>query len=143
NESNLDMQQGRYGEVAAIQQRIGERFERFGMINELATSLNNQTTAHLALLEPLDALKSSDRAFALLAHVTDASVRSLTRLQRAEARQANGRLAEARVLLDESIAQTSDAALAPDRAQARALEARIDLDGGQTCAALLLARQAV
>lgn len=143
NESNLDMQQGRYGEVIAIQQRIGERFRGFGMNNEVTASLNNQTGAHLELLEPLAALTTSDRAFALLGRITDASIRYDTRRQRAETLERNGRLAEARVLLDELIAETAGDELASERALARALEARIDLAGGEPSTALLLARQAV
>jgi tetratricopeptide (TPR) repeat protein len=57
--------------------------------------------------------------------------------------QRNGRLGEARVLLDELMAEAGDEAQAPDRAVARALEAGMDLEAGQPAAALLLARQAI
>jgi len=143
NESNLDMAQGRYSEAIAIQQRIGERFRRFGMHNEWVTALNNQVAAHLALLQPLDALKTSDEAFALIDRVTDASVRHLTQLQRAAALGRNGRLGEARVLLDEVIATANNEQSAADRAVARTIEARLELESGQPAAALLLARQAI
>jgi DNA-binding winged helix-turn-helix (wHTH) protein/tetratricopeptide (TPR) repeat protein len=143
NESNLDVAQGNYSEVIAIQQRIGERFERFGMNNELVTSLNNQTDAHLALLQPLDALKTSDRAFALLDRATDASVRYLTRLQRAATFERNGRLGEARVLLDDLIAEADPERYAAERATARNIEAHLELASGQPDAALLLAQQAI
>jgi len=143
NESNLDMAQGRYSEAIAIQQRIGERFRRFGMHNEWVTALNNQVAAHLALLQPFDALKTSDEAFALIDRVTDASVRHLTQLQRAAALGRNGRLGEARVLLDEVIATANNEQSAADRAVARTIEARLELESGQPAAALLLARQAI
>ena len=143
NESVLQTAQGRYTEAIAIQQRIGERFERFGMHNELVASLNNQTGAHLALLQPLDALKTSDRALALIDRVTDASIRYFTKLQRADALALNGRLGQARVLLDEVIDETGAAQYAPERAVARASEARLDLAAGRAADALLLARQAI
>jgi tetratricopeptide (TPR) repeat protein len=143
NESNLDMAQGRYGEVAVIQQRIGERFLRFGMYDELVASLNNQTDAHLALLQPLEALKTSDQAFALLDRVSDASIRYFTRLQRADTFARNGRLGEARVLLDGVIAEASPVQYAAELAFARTIESNLELASGQPAAALLLARQAI
>jgi DNA-binding winged helix-turn-helix (wHTH) protein/tetratricopeptide (TPR) repeat protein len=143
NESNLDTAQGRYSEVIAIQQRIGERFERFGMNNELVASLNNQTDAHLALLQPLDALKTSDHAFALLDRVSDASIRYFTRLQRADTFARNGRLGEARVLLDGVIAEANPEQYAAELAFARTVEANVELASGQPAAALLLAQQAI
>jgi tetratricopeptide (TPR) repeat protein len=143
NESNLDMAQGRYSEAIAIQQRIGERFERFGMNNELVASLNNQTDAHLALLQPLDALKTSDHAFALLDRVSDASIRYFTRLQRADTLERNGRLGEARVLLDGVIAEANPEQYAAELGFARTLEANLELVSGQPAAALLLAQRAI
>jgi len=143
NESVMDMALGRYGEAVSVQRRIEETFRRFGMNNERVVSLNNQTTAHLALLQPLDALKRSDEAIAVLDRVTDASIRYATALQRADALRRNGRLGEARVLLDELIAQTSGEESAVEQAVARAMEARLDLDGGEAAAALLLARQCI
>jgi DNA-binding winged helix-turn-helix (wHTH) protein/tetratricopeptide (TPR) repeat protein len=144
NESNLDMAQGRYADAVQIQKRIGQRFERFGMHNEQVASLNNQTDAHLALLQPLDALTSSDQALALLGHVSDVSIRYLTKLERANALEVNGRLGEARILLDEVIQEIgSDDQYAPERAVARASQARLDLITGQPAAALLLGRQAL
>jgi DNA-binding winged helix-turn-helix (wHTH) protein/tetratricopeptide (TPR) repeat protein len=142
NESTLDTAQGRYADAIEIQQRIGAQFERFGMINELAASLSNRTDAHLALLEPKPALETSDRAFALLERVTDASIRHLIRLQRAEALERNGRLGEARIALDEVIAATSNESATAEHAIAQAREARLDLAAGQFEAAVLLARQA-
>lgn len=143
NESNLEVAQGRYSEAVAIQQRIGERFERFGMNNELVTSLNNQTGVHLALLQPLDALKASDRAFALLDRVNDASIRYLTRLQRADTFAQNGRLGEARVLLDGVIAEANPAQFAAELAFARTIEADVELASDHPAAASLLAHQAI
>jgi tetratricopeptide (TPR) repeat protein len=143
NESNLDMAQGRYSDAIAIQQRIAERFERFGMNNELVVSLNNQTDAHLALLQPLDALKTSDQAFALLNRVSDASIRYFTRLQRADTFERNGRLGEARVLLDGVIAEASPDQFAAELAFARTIEANLELVSGQPATALVLAQQAI
>ncbi|MEP7042472.1 MAG: winged helix-turn-helix domain-containing protein [Dokdonella sp.] len=143
NESVMDMALGRYGEAVSVQRRIEQTFRRFGMNNERVVSLNNQAAAHLALLQPLDALECSDEAIAVLDKVTDASIRYATALQRADALRYNGRLGEARVLLDELIAQTSGEESAVEQAVARAMEARLDLDTGQPAAALLLARQCI
>ena len=143
NESVLETSQGHYAEAVAIEQRIGERFARFGMNNERVVALDNETGAHLALLQPLEALASSDRALALIDRVTDASIRHLTKIERAEALARNGRIGEARVLFDEVIADSGEAQQAADRAVARAGEAQLALAGGRAADALLLARQAL
>jgi DNA-binding winged helix-turn-helix (wHTH) protein/tetratricopeptide (TPR) repeat protein len=143
NESTLEMAQGRYAEAVAIQQRIGERFARFGMHNEVVASLNNQTDTHLALLQPLEALKTNDRALALIDRVADASIRYLTKLQRADALARNGRLGEARQLFDEVLHEADGAPYAPERAIARTGQAGLNLAAGRAGDALLLARQAL
>lgn len=143
NESNLEMAQGRYAEAVTIQQRIGERFERFGMHNDAVVAFDNQTETHLALLQPLEALKSNDRALAVIDRVADASVRYLTKLQRADALALNGRLGEARQLLDEVLHEAEGAQYAPERANARTSQAQLNLDAGRAGDALLLARQAL
>jgi tetratricopeptide (TPR) repeat protein len=143
NESNLQALQGRYAEVVATQQRIGQRFERFGMIDEYVMSLINQGSAEITLLRPLDALDTSSRMMALLARVQNAAIRLQGYLERANALELNGRLGEQRAILDRAVEEADNESLTGERALARAGLARVELAEGQPAAALTSARQAL
>jgi DNA-binding winged helix-turn-helix (wHTH) protein len=143
NESNLQALQGRYAEVVATQQRIGRRFERFGMIDEYVNSLINESTAWVILLHPLEALDASNRALAQLAHVGHAGTRLLIYLERANALELSGRYAEERAMLDRALQESGGDSFAAERGIAHATQARLELATGQTATALLLARQAL
>jgi len=143
NESNLQALQGRYAEVVATQQRIGRRFERFGMIDEYVNSLINESTAWITLLHPLDALDASNRAMALLAQVGHAGTRLLIYLERANALELSGRYAEERALLDRALQESGGDSFTAERGIAHASQARLELATGQAATALLLARQAL
>ncbi|HUD41987.1 MAG TPA: winged helix-turn-helix domain-containing protein [Dokdonella sp.] len=143
NESTLEMAQGRQAEALPIQQRAARQFERFGMIDEYLISLANQISAQLALLQPEPALAASEQGWSRLARVQDRDVRNLFRHQRAEALQANGRLGEARILLDEMIGEADAGRDWPQRALSQVSLAGLDLRLGEPQTALLLARQAL
>ncbi|ANB19782.1 winged helix-turn-helix domain-containing protein [Dokdonella koreensis] len=143
NESTLEMAQGRQAEALPIQQRAARQFERFGLIDELMISLANQIGAHLALLQPASALAASDQGWSYLGRVQDRDVRNLFRHQRAGALEENGRLGEARILLDEMIREADASRDWPQRAIAQVSLAGLDLRLGETETALLLARQAL
>jgi tetratricopeptide (TPR) repeat protein len=143
NESAVEMFHGHPAEALPILERTGRTFERFGMINEFATALVNQIGANLLLLQPLPALKASDEARALLHRITDPQIRATLRNVRAGARAANGRLSEARILLDELIHSAESGADEVQRALARAGQARLDLASGHAATALILGKQAI
>jgi DNA-binding winged helix-turn-helix (wHTH) protein len=141
NESTVEMARGRPAEALPTLQRAGRTFQRFGMINEFVTALVNQIHAHLMLLQPLEALQASDAGWSERTRLTDPEVRSTFERDRAEVLAANGRLNEARLVLDglAHAAGSDPARLAP----VRAAQAELDRTGGQPAAAALLARQAL
>jgi tetratricopeptide (TPR) repeat protein len=143
NEANLQAVQGRYAEVAAIQERVGRRFERFGMTDEYVRSLVNRSTAQITLLRPVEALESSALAVAQVERVQDVGTRLVVWLERANALELAGRLGEARAMLDRAVQEAAGEAQAPERAIARAGQARLELAAGQPASALALAQQAV
>jgi DNA-binding winged helix-turn-helix (wHTH) protein/tetratricopeptide (TPR) repeat protein/TolB-like protein len=143
NESTVQMTHGRPAEALPTLVRAGETFRRFGMANEYVTSLVNQIGSHLQLLQPLDALEASDAGWAERARVTDPQVRSAFEAARADALAANGRIAEARSVLDALIQRTAPPADPGQAARARAIEARLDLALGDAGTAAVLARAAV
>lgn len=141
NESTVEMARGRPAEALPTLQRAGRTFQRFGMINEFVTAQVNQIHAHLMLLQPLEALQASDAGWSERIRITDPEVRTTFERDRAEVLAANGRLNEARLVLDGLIhAAGSDAVrLAP----LQATQAELDRAGGQPAAAVLPARQAL
>ncbi|MEO7431124.1 MAG: winged helix-turn-helix domain-containing protein [Dokdonella sp.] len=143
NVSIIEMGHGRPSEALPTLERAGHTFRRFGMVNEFVTALVNQVEAHLMLLQPLDALKASDAGWAERSRVTDPQVRHAFEAGRAQALAANGRLEEARVVLDQLIHAADPP---PDTAQlaiARSNEAELDLVTGAPESARVLARQAL
>ncbi|WP_440222677.1 winged helix-turn-helix domain-containing protein [Dokdonella sp. MW10] len=139
NESAVEMARGRPAEALQPLERIAARFGRFGMINEQATTVFNQIDARMMLVEPQAALAASDAGWTLRDRITEPFLRQMLALQRADVLHANGRLAEARVLLDELVAE----ALPVPRALARAALARLDLAGDQPRLAIVLTGQAM
>jgi DNA-binding winged helix-turn-helix (wHTH) protein/tetratricopeptide (TPR) repeat protein len=143
NESIVEMEHGRPAEALPTLARAGRTFRRFGMINEFVISLVNQVEANLMLLQPLDALEASDAGWAERSRITDPQVRHAFETERAEALAANGRLAEARVVLDGLIHAANPSPEESQLAIARSNEAELDLGVGAAGSARVLARQAL
>lgn len=143
NESTVQMAQGRPAEALPALDRAAELFHRFGMVNEFAVSVVNQIGAHLQLLQPVDALKAGDAAWAMRARITDPQVRDAFEAARADSLAANGRLAEARTVLDAMIHRDDPHADPAQTARGRQVEARLDLAAGEAGTAAVLAQQAV
>lgn len=141
NEATIDMARGRPAEALATLDRAGRTFQRFGMQNEFVTSLVNQVESHLMLLQPLAALQASDAGWSGRDRVTDPQVRHAFAQARAEALAANGRIGEARSVLDELLHADPPPA-ATQAAVARSLQAELELDAGAPAIALVLAGQA-
>jgi DNA-binding winged helix-turn-helix (wHTH) protein/tetratricopeptide (TPR) repeat protein len=99
NEGIVSAKRGRYAEALAAHLRSAQHFERFGALNELASTLANAADAQLALLQPTDALATTERAWPLIGRLENRSTRHLLQVERASALAANGRLTEARALL--------------------------------------------
>lgn len=143
NESVFAMAQGRPADALAGLERAGLHFRRFGMLSEAAVLVVNQVEVQLALLQPLEALKSSEEGWVLRARIGDPALRQRFSYQRGEALAANGRLVEARRLFDEVVHGPDADAASSEVALARLGLARLELDAGQPAAAAQLAGQAL
>lgn len=141
NESTVEMARGRPAEALATLERAGRSFQRFGMQNEFVTSLVNQVESQLMLLQPLAALQASDAGWSGRDRVTDPQVRHAFAHARAEALAANGRIGEARSVLD-GLLHADPPPSAAQAAFARNLQAELELDAGAAAGALVLATQA-
>ncbi len=143
NEAIIDARRGRHAEALAIFERAAERFERFGAMNERVGILASATQSQLALLHPVEALATSDRAWPSLGRLDNPLARRSLQIERARALAALGRLLEARALAGELLALPADAPHGAIVARAAALQARLDLEAGEVAAAVPLLRRAV
>jgi len=142
-EAIVDLMRGHAADALPLFERAAQRFERFGALDKLANTLINQISTYLELLRPLDSLVAYQQAEAKLAHYEDTEMLSWLRLQGAQTLAANGRLREARGLLDgvlRAADSTSDIDLV---AVACRFRAELDLAAGQPDNAILFARRAI
>jgi len=143
NEGLMESTRGRYAEGLAVMRRSEEHFRRLGGRNEMMMALDDQIDALLALLQPLEALATSERAWGLLPQISNTGLRHSVQVQHARALAANGRLGEAAALL---VRITSEAATEQDQpvlGHALAERARIELATGRADAAAGHAAEAV
>ena len=143
NEGVLDNARGRHAEALQILQRAADRFTRFGSVNDLSLTVAAQVKAQLALLDAKAALAASDALWTQRAQIANARSRASFELQRARALAANGRIGEARALLDEverRLDPADSGGLPGDVASERA---RLELDAGRLADAAQAARIAV
>lgn len=129
---------GRLAEAPPLFESAARQFERFGAVNELSTALSNRISAHLQLLQPIEALRVATLAGARFDDLKNAQRRHVFEWQRARALLANGRLTEARALLD-GLARSVDPTEEPGMpAWVQAIQARLDFEAGsfETAAAL-------
>jgi tetratricopeptide (TPR) repeat protein len=143
NEGVLDNARGRHAEALQILQRAADRFARFGSVNDLSLTVAAQVKARLALLDAKAALAASDALWTQRALIANARSRASFELQRARALAANGRIGEARALLDDidrGLDPADSGGLPGDVASERA---RLELDAGRLAAAVEAARSAV
>ena len=143
NEGVLDNARGRHAEALQILQRAADRFARFGSINDLSLTVAAQVKARLALLDAKGALAASEVLWTRREQIANPRSRGGFELQRARALAANGRIGEARALLDDierRIDPTDPGGLPGDLASERA---RLELEAGHFVAAADAARIAV
>jgi DNA-binding winged helix-turn-helix (wHTH) protein/tetratricopeptide (TPR) repeat protein len=124
NEGVIDSQRGRFDDALAINLRAAARFEQFGALTELVSTLGNAAEANLALLQPRDALATLARADPALRQLQNAHARHGLEVVRATALIANGQNADARTLLAslaDSVPHDGDKPLLARLASARAM----------------------
>lgn len=143
NEGMLETIRGRYADAVATMLRAEERFRRFGAHYEVVMTISDQVDAQLALLQPVEALANSERGRAELPHIENADARRGLQIQHARALGANGHVDEAAVLLKAVADEATPGQESSLLGQARASQARLELDGGQLEVAIAHAREAV
>jgi DNA-binding winged helix-turn-helix (wHTH) protein/tetratricopeptide (TPR) repeat protein len=139
NEGMLDAAREQYAAAATTLDRAAVRFESFGTLNELAMTSSAAIGAHLALLEPRDALAASERAWPFRDRVSNPSVRQALVVNRARALDANGRRQEATQLLESVVADAESDRSNVVQAVARAELARMAFTAGHATRAAELA----
>jgi DNA-binding winged helix-turn-helix (wHTH) protein/tetratricopeptide (TPR) repeat protein len=141
-EAIVDLMRGHAADALPLFERAAQRFERFGALDKLANTLINRISTYLELLRPLDSLVAYQEAEAKLEHYEDAQMLRWLRIQGAQTLAANGRLREARGLLD-GVLQTTDPSDIDLLAVASRFRAELDLAAGQPDSAILFARRAI
>lgn len=143
NEGLMENTRGRYAEGLAIMRRSEERFRRLGGRSEMMMAIDDQIDALLALLQPTEALATSERSWALLPQISNTDLRRSLQVQHARALAANGRIGEAAALLVRIADEATPGQDQPVLGQARAEQARIELATGREQASAEHARAAV
>ena len=131
----LDARRDRYAEALPVLMSSAQRLAAF---HDLTSELFARVTAayaQLALLEPAAALAGEPRLRELVAREPNPQWKRYTRLALAEVLFANGRLAEAKALLGEVLADAERSDDAPILASARIVDARFSLASGDAAAA--------
>ncbi|HVT32087.1 MAG TPA: winged helix-turn-helix domain-containing protein [Rhodanobacteraceae bacterium] len=139
NEGMLDAAREQFAAAATALDRAAVRFESFGTLNELAMTTSAAIGAHLALLEPRDALAASDRAWPLRDRISNPAIRAALAINRARALDANGRRREATMLLEDVVVHSDSERTRTVQAVARAELARVALAAGHATQAADLA----
>jgi len=117
-------------------------FERYGAINELMETLESIVSNHIVLLQPVEALRASDRSWALVSRVTDPNQRLGLIEDRVEAFLLLGRFGDAAALLSTLPADATGANAFVAR-RLPALRARLALAQGDFSNAAAEAKRAV
>jgi DNA-binding winged helix-turn-helix (wHTH) protein/tetratricopeptide (TPR) repeat protein len=136
NEGALQSMRGHYAEALPLFERAEATFKRFSAQRQLTTALGNEIDAHLQLLVPDQALSASSRG---LENAGTLATDPGFRFQRLRALIANGRIGEARNLINEASAEKDAVYGAP----VRSLEAKLDLDAGNSDRALQIAEHVI
>lgn len=143
NEGHMESTRGRHADGLAIMRRSEERFRRLGGRIEMLGAIDDQVDALLALLQPVEALATSERGWALLPQTDNANVRGSLEVQHARALAANGRLGDAAAVLVRVVDDNASGIEATLLGEARAQQALIELATGRAQAAAAHAREAV
>jgi DNA-binding winged helix-turn-helix (wHTH) protein len=142
NEGFLDLERGQPAQALPQLAAAGSGFERWGALNESIFMHIGQIGAHLALLQAGDAMDVADAAAPLAEGIDNRDTIDSLAIARANALAATGRLREARALLG----RVRNATPPPDKLTAAVAAiplARLELDGGNSGAAIALAGSAV
>lgn len=143
NEGAVAQMRDRPAEAVTLLERAAERFSRLDAPTDLVNTLGNLIDAQLALLQPAQALATSERMMALMPRIENPIERRVFLVIRARALSAVGRIAEARALLGELIQSANPQQETAVLGEARAQQAAIDRADGQDATAIALSRQAI
>ncbi|MFC4819534.1 winged helix-turn-helix domain-containing protein [Dokdonella ginsengisoli] len=131
---------GRTASSLPLYERAARQFDRFGAMPDLVIATSNQITTHLDLMQPAEALRVVGLAGTRFEKLDAPHLRHLFKWQHARALLGNGRVTEARVLLDELVGGIDPQTEAVALSRARAVQAQmaLDADAHESAAALAL-----
>ena len=136
----LERLRGRPSQALEHMGRTVESFRRYGAIHELVAMYSALAETHLQLLQPEQAQRSMDQAWAIRDRITDETQATGIALSRAQVLISRGRFEQAQRLLDEY----GDGPVIPaDLHRAQALQAELALRRGQLARAASIADQAL
>jgi DNA-binding winged helix-turn-helix (wHTH) protein/tetratricopeptide (TPR) repeat protein len=142
NEANLDLERGHPAEALPLLARSAQLFEQMGALDKLLSPLVNQIGAHIDLLQPADALAVFERSRSKFDRLENKANLHVWKLQGAMALIANGRLREARAIVDDVAQDTDPAREFGVQGLVAALRAELDFAAGHFDAAVASARRA-
>ena len=140
NLGNVEMDRDRPAQAVGYFRKAAEDFASMGAVNELAAMSGMLMTAELQLLHPERALQESERAWALRERVRDPAQSANLLLGRTEVLIANGRLSEARDLLQ---LPEADKVVPGDFRRREFLQMELAWQAGDPRSTVLLAGQAL
>lgn len=143
SEAALDMFLGRDTEALPLLERAARQFDRFGAVADFAIATINQVSIRLEQLQSVDALRIAAQARPRLADLTNPLWRNTFEWHHARALAANGRLVEARTMLDELTHRIDPAQEAGLLGSVQTAQAELGFATGDFEAAADLARHAV
>lgn len=140
NLGNVEMDRDRPAQAVGYFSKAADDFASMGAVNELAAMSSMLITARLQLLQPVQAVQESERAWALRERIRDPAQRANLLLGRAEVLIATGQLSEARDLLQRPEAGT---VVPGDFRRREFLRMELAWRAGDSRSAVLLADQAL
>lgn len=136
----LERLRGRPSQALEYMGRTVESFRRFGAIHELVAMHSALAETHLQLLQPEQAHRSMDHAWAMRERITDRTQATGVALGRAQVLMNRGRFEQAQALLE---AYGDGPVIPADLHRAQALQAELALRRGQPAHAASIADQAL
>ena len=139
NEGFLDLDEDRPAQALPQLREAAAGFTQWGAVNEAIYASIGQINCHLALLDDAAALQVADTAAALAQRIENPSTLDALSIARARALGANGRLREARAVLERLRDRSRDDTT---RTVAGVALARLELDASNYAAAIALSERA-
>jgi len=143
NEAALELLRGHPADALPLLESAARMFERFGALDKMSDPLLNRITAHLELLQPVEALAAYRDAVARLGVVDDAEMQRVLRTLGAECFAVNGRLHEALASLDDVLKAADPVRESDAIVMSLRLRAQLELALGRHDSAIVFAKRSI